>query len=251
MLVVLVVLLAAMNVWVHVAPARVHVVTGPVATVGLVMLGRLSGLTWADMGLAPQDALRGAAYGAVAAGAVAVVYLVGIAVPATRGAFRDTRYRVGTGAALVVALVTIPLATVLFEEVAFRGVLWGELDARYDAVRATTVTAVLFGLWHVLPSLDLLRTSTAIRGDRTPRRFRVLLTVVGTVAFTTVAGVVFAELRRRSGSLVAPAGLHWATNGLGVLAAARVWAQDSDDSDDSDDSGDSGDSAGGANSCSR
>jgi membrane protease YdiL (CAAX protease family) len=51
-----------------------------------------------------------------------------------------------------------------------------------------------------------------------------LLTVLGTVAFTTVAGVVFSGLRHASGSLVAPAGVHWATNGLGVLAAARVWA---------------------------
>jgi membrane protease YdiL (CAAX protease family) len=34
------------------------------------------------------------------------------------------------------------------------------------------------------------------------------------VVFTALAGVVFAELRRRSGSLVAPLLLHWATNGL-------------------------------------
>ena len=56
------------------------------------------------------------------------------------------------------------------------------------------------------------------------RRRRARLTVLGTVAFTTFAGVVFAELRRGSGSLLAPFGLHWATNGLGVLAAAVVWA---------------------------
>ena len=48
--------------------------------------------------------------------------------------------------------------------------------------------------------------------------------VLGTVLFTGLAGVVFCELRRRSGSLLASAGLHWATNGLGVLTAASVWA---------------------------
>jgi hypothetical protein len=48
--------------------------------------------------------------------------------------------------------------------------------------------------------------------------------VLATIVFTTVAGMVFAEFRRRSGSLAAPIGLHWVTNGLGVLAAARVWA---------------------------
>jgi membrane protease YdiL (CAAX protease family) len=62
-------------------------------------------------------------------------------------------------------------------------------------------------------------TSTVVADRR-----RVTVTVLATIAFTTLAGVVFAELRRRSGSLLAPIGLHWATNGLGVLAAARVWA---------------------------
>ena len=44
-----------------------------------------------------------------------------------------------------------------------------------------------------------------------------------TVAFTALSGVVFCELRRRSGSLLAPASLHWAANGLSLLASAAVW----------------------------
>jgi membrane protease YdiL (CAAX protease family) len=51
-----------------------------------------------------------------------------------------------------------------------------------------------------------------------------LLVVVAVVAFTAVAGLVFCELRRRSGSLLAPAGLHWAVNGLGVVVAAALWS---------------------------
>jgi membrane protease YdiL (CAAX protease family) len=43
------------------------------------------------------------------------------------------------------------------------------------------------------------------------------------VVFTTVAGVVFCELRRHSRSLLATVGLHWATNGLAVVAAASLW----------------------------
>jgi len=50
-----------------------------------------------------------------------------------------------------------------------------------------------------------------------------VISVLGTVLFPGLAGVVFFELRRRSGSVPAPAGLHGAVNGLGVLAAA-VWA---------------------------
>ena len=51
-----------------------------------------------------------------------------------------------------------------------------------------------------------------------------VLIPLGTVLFTAASGVVFCELRRRSGSLLAPAGLHWAVNGLSVLASAAVWA---------------------------
>jgi membrane protease YdiL (CAAX protease family) len=223
-LTVALVIMVAVNVWVYVGSPRSQLVTGPLAALALVIVGRAAGLTWADLGLALDDLIPGAIYGGVAAGAVAIAYEVGIALPHTRGAFRDTRYRMRRRAALVVAVVTIPLATILFEEVAFRSVLWGLLLVEYGALVATAVTSALFGVWHVLPALKLARTNTALAGRGDPSGLRTLLTVLGTVAFTAVAGVLFAELRRRSGSVVAPMILHWATNGLGVLAAARVWS---------------------------
>jgi uncharacterized protein len=82
----------------------------------------------------------------------------------------------------------------------------------------------LFGLWHVLPSLGLSTSNEAISGTVGGGRSAQTTTVLATVAFTTLSGVVFCELRRRSGSVLAPAGLHWATNALSVLASAAVWA---------------------------
>jgi membrane protease YdiL (CAAX protease family) len=222
-LAVTILVLAGVNVWVHVAPRGVHLVTGPLAAVLLLLVARSAGLSWAELGLGREALGPGLRYAGAAAAVVAVAYGVAVALPATRGALRDTRYRVGAGAAARTALVTIPLATVVFEEVAFRGVLWGLVAHDHGTAWATAVSSVLFGLWHVLPALDLARTNTVLRADAGAGRRRVLLTVLGTVAFTTVAGVVFAELRRSSGSLLAPAGLHWAANGLGVLASARAW----------------------------
>ena len=221
---VVLVTLVVVNVWVHLGPRHTHVVTGPVAALVLVAVGRAAGLSWDQLGLSVHDVLRGAVFGAVAAGAVAVVYLAALAVPFTRRAFLDTRYQISMRAAVLTSLVTIPLATVVFEEVAFRSVLWGLLEEERGAGVATAVTSVLFGLWHILPALDAARTSTAIQREGPREKRRLVLTVLGTVAFTALAGVVFAELRRRSGSVVAPIGLHWATNGLAVVAAARVWA---------------------------
>ena len=223
-LAVVLLVMAAVSVWVHVGPRSAHLVTGPLAAVVLLLVGRSAGLSWAELGLGRAALARGAWFAAVAAGLVAVGYGVAVTIPATRAAFRDTRYQVRAASALYAALVAVPLATVVFEEVAFRGVLWGLLAYDHGPVWATFVSSVLFGLWHVLPALDLARTNTALRAGARGSRRRLLLAVLGTVAFTTVAGVLFAELRRASGSLLAPIGLHWATNGLGVLAAARVWA---------------------------
>jgi membrane protease YdiL (CAAX protease family) len=83
---------------------------------------------------------------------------------------------------------------------------------------------VLFGLWHVLPSLGLASDNAAIGDAVGTGRSAQVISVLGTLLFTGLSGVVFCELRRRSGSLLAPAGLHWATNAVGVLASAAVWA---------------------------
>jgi membrane protease YdiL (CAAX protease family) len=222
-LVIVLATLVLLNIWVHVGPRQVHVVTGPVAALVLLAVARAAGLSWAELGLARSHLLRGAVYGGLAAAAIAAVYVVGMAIPLTRRAFLDTRYQMAMRSAAFMSFVTIPLATVVFEEVAFRSVLWGLIASDRGATTATVVTSALFGLWHVLPALDATETNTAIDKGEGRRRRRVLLTVLGTVIFTAAAGVVFAELRRRSGSVVAPFVFHWATNGLAVVAAARVW----------------------------
>ena len=220
-LVVLVVLVAA-NVWVHVGPRRLHLVTQPVAALLLLLLGRAVGLSWADLGLAAPTARVGVLVGLAGAVLITACYALALAVPATRGAFLDTRYDVDLRSALWTSAVAIPLSTVVLEETAFRGVVWGLVMVESGPVAATVVSSALFGLWHVLPALDLARTSTAIGGAGLSRRRRVVV-VASTVLGTALAGVVLAELRRRTGSLLAPVAVHWTANGIGVLASAWVW----------------------------
>lgn len=218
---VLVVLVVA-NVWVHVGPRRAHLVTQPLAAALLVLLGRWAGLSWTDLGLAVPAARVGVLVGLAGALLVAAGYALALAVPAARAAFLDTRYDVGLRSALWTSIVAIPLSTVVLEEIAFRGVVWGLVAVDDGAVAATVVSSVLFGLWHVLPALDLVRTSTAI-GAGGPSLRRRAAVVASTVLGTAVAGVLLAELRRRTGSLLAPVVLHWSANAIGVLASAWVW----------------------------
>jgi membrane protease YdiL (CAAX protease family) len=218
-----VVLLFIINV-VDVLVPHASLVVGPAGAAVLLGLARLAGLSWRELGLGPGTWRRGLAWAGVIVGIVAAVLAAGAALPLTRAAFRDSRYHVGLGDALLTAFVLIPVGTVLLEEVAFRGVLWGLLRRLGGTFVATAVSSVLFGLWHILPSLGLVTDNEAI-GDVVGRGSSArVLAVVGTVLFTAASGVVFCEVRRRSGSILASAGLHWAVNGLSVLAAAAVWA---------------------------
>src|SRR4249919_386219 len=109
-------ILVLVNVWVHLGLRLAHHVTGPAAAVVLLLVARAAGLSWAELGLARADLLPGLLYGLAAVGAIAVIYTVGMAVPVTRRAFQDTRYQVPMRSAVLMSLVTIPLATVVFEE---------------------------------------------------------------------------------------------------------------------------------------
>ncbi|MGY1604760.1 CPBP family intramembrane glutamic endopeptidase [Geodermatophilus sp. SYSU D00815] len=171
------------------------------AGVGLLAVARLAGLTWAQLGLGRDRLGPGSRWALGAVGVVAVVYAVGVALPLSRPAFDDPRYDLPVPDALGTALVVIPFGTVVFEELAFRSVLWGVLSRHCRPWQVLVLTSALFGLWHAVPAA---RAGGA-------------LLAVGTVALTTVGGLVFGELRRRSGSVLASAGAHWATNSLGVL----------------------------------
>lgn len=215
--------LALLNV-VDIRVSRASLVVGPVVVAGLTAVARLAGLSWQDLGLGRGTWKPGLKWAGAEIGIVALVIAAGAALPLTRDAFRDARYRLDWGHALLTSLVLIPIGTVLVEELAFRGVLWGLLREVKGTKTATVVSSALFGVWHVLPSLGLAASNEAITGTVGRGRSAQATTVLVTVLFTALSGVVFCEVRRRSGSILASAGLHWATNGLSVLAAAAVWA---------------------------
>jgi membrane protease YdiL (CAAX protease family) len=217
-----VVVLAAINLTDHLLhpPWWVRALEGA----GLVAWARLDGLTWSQLGLGRNRLGAGCRWALGAIGLVAGVYVVGVLLPLTRPAFQDVRYDLPLPEALRTAFVVIPLGTVVLEELAFRSVLWGMLSRHLRQWQVVVTTSVLFGLWHVVPALRGAATnrgvSDAVGGGGSAA------VVVGTVALTTVGGLVFGELRRRSGSVLASAGAHWATNALGVLFALVAWHLD-------------------------
>jgi membrane protease YdiL (CAAX protease family) len=217
----LVVLLAVWNnVVVPRLPGRPGVYEGANGTATAVLLGvaGAAGLSPAELGLARDRLRAGAAWGAAAAAVVASGLAAGLAVPSLRPLLRDARVAgLDDGAVAYRALVRIPVGTVLWEEVAFRGVLLAALSRLLPRAGAVGVSAAVFGLWHVRPTLGALAANDLADGPLA-RAGAVLLACLGTAA----AGGLFAELRERSDSLIAPALLHLATNSLGLLAAAAA-----------------------------
>ncbi|GAA4096538.1 CPBP family intramembrane glutamic endopeptidase [Nonomuraea soli] len=195
--------------------------TSAVATGALVAMARRSGLSWQEMGF--EHGRRGAVAGGTLAFAVAAVYTAGISIPRTRELFRDERaLSLSRSRAFEEALLQVPVGTVLLEEVGFRGALYGMLRRTHGTAAATAVSSGLFGLWHILPAIDMARANPALgaltAGEEGPGRADVARVVAGSVVSTAAAGVFFCELRRRGG-LLTPSLLHVATNSLGYLFA--------------------------------
>lgn len=162
-----------------------------------------------ELALSPHRWRDGARWGLSVVAVIAVaVGAVGLAGIDPLGVLDDRADLTGSDVWFQV-FVEIPIATVVFEELAFRGVIAGLLERLTTPVRAVVASSVVFGLWHVDPSA--LVALDRIGGE------------LGTVAVTALAGAGFHLLRRRSGSLLAPALAHWGTNGvaLGVFWLTR------------------------------
>jgi membrane protease YdiL (CAAX protease family) len=215
--------LAAVNVLNNGVLASAYLVVRPLEALLLLGLAALAGLGWADLGLGRGTWRRGLRWAGIAVAVVAVGYAVALALPVLRPAFLDHRADFAVDVALVQATFPVMLGTVILEELAFRGVLWGLLCRLRGATFATVVSSILFGLWHVLPTLGLTGHNAAAGRFFGAGPLATTGAVVFGVVSTALAGVLFCELRRRSGSLLTPIGLHWATNGLGYICSAIAW----------------------------
>lgn len=200
-------------------PGPLYVPVNLAVAVGLVAAARAQGYGWPTLGLARAGMAPGLRWGLGGAAVVAIGLLAALAWPPAAPLLADQRVAgLSLGGLAFRALVRIPLGTVVLEEVAFRGVLFGVWADRASVRTALLGSSAVFGVWHVGPTLVLLADNDVTLGWG-----GLAVAVAGSAALTAVAGVVFCVLRLRSGSLVAPALVHGATNSLGTLTA--FWAQ--------------------------
>lgn len=198
---------------------RAYVSRNLVLVALLLAVAWRAGLSREELGVEVSRGAAGLRWGLAAAVVVATVLVVAVAlaelVPPIRVLLADARADEAGDGLLYATLVRIPLGTAVFEEVAFRGVLLGLLLRSTTTARAVVTSSIVFGLWHVPPAVVTLTVN-----DVAVWSVAGAAALIGGVVVTAVAGGVFAWLRCRSGSLLAPVLAHWATNALGLVAAA-------------------------------
>lgn len=203
------------NLWL---PGPLYVPVNLAVAASLVAVALAAGATAADLGLSRASLPAGLVTGGLAALVVALAIGLAALVPATRPLFADRRVAGLDGAGLAYqALVRIPLGTVVLEELAFRGVLLALITRVASVGAAIACSSALFGLWHVVPTLEALHVNrlATTGGAR-------VAAVSAAVALTAAAGGVFCWLRLHSGSVLAPALAHVATNSFAIVVAFVV-----------------------------
>lgn len=186
-----------------------------------LLISRRAGTTWTTMGLRRDRMRRGIVTGGAVIGVIALGITIAVAIEATRELFMDDRViENSVGWVLFQAFVRIPLATALYEEVLFRGIVFGMLVRRYSPLVAGLVSSILFGFWHILPTLETLDTNPA--GGLFTGVIGIIVAIVGAVGGTAFAGLAFLWIRLYANSTVAPILAHIGTNSLAMIGALFV-----------------------------
>ncbi len=182
----------------------------------LLLSARVYGLSWSDLGLSPTQWPQGVAWGMSLGLLLTAPLFLALILPGPFTSWIDDPRIEGMSLAGLAyfVLVRIPLGTALFEEVAFRGVLYGTLETTFNLRTAVLVSSILFGIWHVTPTFNAL-----VEGDRFDDAASLALATLGMVVLTGVGGLFFAWLRWRTKGVYGPFLTHWLINGLAAIAA--------------------------------
>lgn len=124
---------------------------------------------------------------------------------------------------LVDVLVRVPIGIALFEELAFRGLLYASLRRHLSARAAIAASSATFAGWHLVVTATSAAETNLNDVARLPRLLRPYvqpIAVLGGLLSTGLAGVAFGMLRERSGNMAGCIVAHWVVDGLII---ATLW----------------------------
>ncbi len=137
------------------APQSHYLLWSFASSVVLIAIGLFGWkLLFTDMGLGWWFYLSGFIWAVASIGVVTAFYVVvSLFQEDPPGLEDDSIGSLSAGKLAFQALVEVPFGTVLLEEIAFRAVLFSMLARRCGVVWAIVISSLMFGIWHVLPSI--------------------------------------------------------------------------------------------------
>lgn len=174
------------------------------------------GLSWEGMGLGGKGLWASAGWGLLVGLALGLPLLVGALLfphlPGPVRGFTPPGGPTSPGGLAYHLLLRIPVGTALFEEVAFRGVLYGLLAQRLPSLPTLLVSGGAFALWHIGPILVRLQVHQ-VHGF-----WPLAWQWAGGLGGTFLGGLLLGSLRWGTGSLTGSVVAHALLNDLGLLA---------------------------------
>lgn len=186
-----------------------------------LLIGSAFNLSFDAMGVGLAHILPGILVAVAASVIITVATLFISAIPFLRHFFLGDDLAHASGKLIAFeAAIRIPLGTALVEEVLFRGVLLGLLLQHQSTFMALLISAIIFGLWHIFPTINTLESNSGMSSTIKNKKTRQAGSVVGAVLVTCAAGLLFGWLRIIANSILAPWLVHWSINASGVLGIA-------------------------------
>lgn len=220
-MVLIVLILLYGTVLARLVPVKFHLYLNIGISVVAITLGLAFGLNYTEMGVSLNHILPGFFVALTATLIIIAATLFISVVPPLRHYFLGGDLAHASGKLIAFeAAIRIPFGTALVEEILFRGVLFGLFLVHYNAPTAIVASSIIFGLWHIFPTINSLEHDKVMAAKMNGLKRRKAGAVSGTVIITGAAGLIFAWLRLIAGSIIAPWLVHWSINASGVLGIA-------------------------------
>ena len=150
------------------------------------------------------------------------VLLISLAIPVFHQMYHDRRVSAGVWTWIYQAFVRIPRGAALLEETAFRAVLPALLAIRWGFLRGCVLASLCFGLWHVLPALNLGRINPEAASWLGRGLTGELVGVAFAVVGTAIAALGWCWIRYRSRSVISTIIAHIASNSVSYTIAFLI-----------------------------
>ena len=180
-------------------------------------------LLWArfspvEIGLDTRNAASSAMFGFILSvlAAIPPVAFIALAPLFNEGPVEAAAITERSGAGLAYFLLfRQPVGTALFEEITFRGVLYGAWRRVGGDGAAMLGTSLTFSLWHIV-----ITSRTVVEGGVVSAPAAVVAGVVVSLAGLFIGGLLFAYLRWHTRSIAAAVVAHWL---IVALMTVAVW----------------------------